>query len=79
MKKKLKRYGKDAMLLTGTGVTLGVGSQVVTAAGGNAGGVAAMSGYMPMMGTVVGGSHAIGLMRGGEFEMAKRRKRRRKR
>lgn len=58
----MKKYGKDSVSIVKTGVILGVGAGVVTSAGGNAGGVGAMAGMMPVVGSVTGGGMVLGAL-----------------
>jgi len=55
---------RDSLLMTGAGVTMGVGAGVVHSAGGNAAGITAMSNMMPVTGTIVGGGHALKMLKG---------------
>jgi len=79
VKKKLKRMGRDAISLTGSGVTMGVGAGVLEGIGGTAAtygatGVSRMASFMPTIGTVVGAGYALGAL---EHLQPKRKKRRR--
>lgn len=73
MKKAIKRYGKDALSMTKSSIVIGVGASAVTAAGGNAGGLNAMAGMMPAMGSVAGGGAVLGML--SDLSMSKKRKR----
>ena len=59
----MKKYRKDAMNMTMTGVTMGVGSKVISGAGGDASAISGMSAYMPVMGTVSGASATMRQMK----------------
>ena len=74
MKKRMKKYGKDSVSIVKTGVILGVGAGVVTSAGGNAGGVGAMAGMMPVVGSVTGGGMVLGAL----SELSPKKKKRKK-
>ena len=43
MKKRIKAFGKDAMILTGTGIGLGVGGSLIGSVGGNVGAIGVLS------------------------------------
>lgn len=72
MKKKLKKAGQDAMALAGTGIIIGAGSSAVTAAGGSAAGLSTFSGYMPVMGNVMGAGYTLGMLN--DLQPKRRRK-----
>lgn len=58
-RKKDLGMARPAMGLVKGGVVLGVGSSVVTAAGGSAAGMTTMAGFMPAMGVAIGGGIAL--------------------
>lgn len=58
----MKKLKKDILGFTGVGVGLGVGSQVVGSVGGNTAGLTAMSNQMPLLGTVRGSGHVMGML-----------------
>lgn len=74
MKKIIKRYGKDALSMTKSSIIIGVGASAVTASGGNAGGLNAMAGMMPAMGSVAGGGAVLGMLGGLNKPVKKRKK-----
>jgi hypothetical protein len=63
MKKYYKRITKGAINLTGTSMVLGAGSQVVGSMGGNTAGLNAFSGYLPVMGNVMGAGYTLGMVK----------------
>jgi len=79
MQKQLRKGARSALMLTGTGLTLGVGASVLqplatkTGMPSISGGVSAFSGFMPAMGSIAGAGMAIGML--GEL-VPKQRKRR---
>lgn len=70
-KKKGKQVQKDVIDLTKTGVTLGVGSQVLVGVGGSAAPLQYVSRFMPTMGTIVGGKAVINTLK--EIEPEKKK------
>ena len=63
-KKTMKGMMKDSMMLTGTGVSMGVGATVIHGAGGDASVMTSLSRFQPVTGTIVGGGHALKLLKG---------------
>jgi len=62
-----KQMVNNALAMTTTGVIMGVGAGVATQVGGKAlpgaaGGIQAMSGFMPAMGSVAGAGMAMGML-----------------
>jgi len=68
-----RRAVRAAAGLTVTAVSIGVGSSVVSKAGGSPSGLAALSSFQPVLGATVGAGLVIGELR----ELNKRKKRRR--
>jgi hypothetical protein len=62
MKKRLKSFGKDAMVLTATGVGLGVGASVVGSAGGNVAAIGTLSKGMTPIASLTVAKHTIGIL-----------------
>lgn len=60
----MKKYNKAALDMVKAGIVTGVGASAVTAAGGNAAGLATMSSYYPMMGSAVGAGMALSAVKG---------------
>ena len=58
--KALKQFGKDAMVLTATGIGLGVGASAISDAGGDASVVSALAKGMKPMGSIVAGGAVLG-------------------
>jgi len=58
--------------LTVTAVSIGIGSSIVTKAGGSPSGLAALSGFQPVLGAAAGGGLVIGEL----HELNKKRRRR---
>lgn len=79
--KKFNRRSKEFIGL-GSGLTvgalsLGVGAQVVTSAGGNVAGVGNLAGALPTAGTVIGASFTLGLLSDLPREVNSKQRRRR--
>jgi len=55
----MKKMKKDAEELITTGAVLGLGSNVISKVGGSTAGVAAYSGFMPMIATAKGAETAL--------------------
>ena len=73
MSKRKKGMVSDALALTTTGITLGVGANIISKVGGSTAGIASLSSFMPMIGTVKGAGYAIDAL--GELRIKKRRRR----
>ena len=62
-KKYMKGMTRDAMAFTTSGIAMGVGAQVAQGTGAvgttAAGGLGAMAGMMPVMGTVTGAGYVL--------------------
>ena len=63
-KKIMKGIMKDSASLIGANVTMGVGGSVIHAAGGNAQVMSSLSRFQPVTGTIVGGGHALKMLKG---------------
>ena len=55
----MKKLAKDTKDMVLTGVTMGIGSKMISGAGGSAAPIASMSSMMPTLGTVVGSSAVL--------------------
>ena len=62
MQKRIKAIGRDAMVLTGTGIGLGVGASVLTGVGAGTGAVTAISGKLPAVGGIMVAGHVMGMV-----------------
>ena len=54
-----KKLRKQTVGLVGTSLTLGIGSQVITGAGGSAVALGRVSAFMPSLGVTVGGAAVL--------------------
>ncbi len=71
----VKKLRKQIGGLIGTGIVLGVGSQVVTGVGGSASALTSVSRFMPTLGVAVGGLAVLRTLKGLNPIKKKRRRR----
>ena len=71
--KELKQLGKNAMILTATGVGLGIGASMISDAGGDTSAIKAVSRGLPILGSLAVGSAVIGSLSELNKSMSKRR------
>ena len=77
-KRMLKRF-KPAVGLGVASIGIGLGSSVVTQAGGSAAPLAKIGGYMPVMGTAIGGGIMMGTLLDVRDDMNKKMRSKRRR
>ncbi len=57
--RKGNSFNKDVLDFTKSNVTLGVGTAVVAGTGGSTASMNTLSGFMPIMGTMLGAKHVL--------------------
>ncbi len=77
-KKRSKEFAGLGSGLTTGALSLGVGAQVVSGAGGNTAGISNLSGSLPATGTVIGASFTLGVLSDLPREVKRKSSRRRR-